>query len=333
MQINPAAQARRLRIVMPGGSGQMGQVLAPYFQERGHHVTVLTRGPYTAPWNTVFWDGESIGPWTEHLEGADVCINLAGRSVNCRYHPANRQYIYDSRIQTTRLLNRVIAGLADPPNVWLNASTATIYRNALDRPMDELTGELGGNELISKSRHAPDTWNFSIRVAKDWESAFFETPTPRTRKVAMRSAILLSAIPGNAFTIFSNLVRIGLGGHQGNGRQFVSWIHDADFARAVDFLIARDDLAGPVNFASPNPLPNREFMAILREAWDVPNGLPIPTPLLAIGAFLLRTETELVLKSRRVVPTRLLNAGFQFDFPNWPAAAEDLVHRWRHRED
>jgi NAD dependent epimerase/dehydratase family enzyme len=149
----------------------------------------------------------------------------------------------------------------------------------------------------------------------------------------MRSAILLSAIPGNAFTIFSNLVRIGLGGHQGNGRQFVSWIHDADFARAVDFLIARDDLTGPVNFASPNPLPNREFMAILREAWDVPNGLPIPTPLLAIGAFLLRTETELVLKSRRVVPTRLLNAGFQFDFPNWPAAAEDLVHRWRHRED
>jgi hypothetical protein len=148
----------------------------------------------------------------------------------------------------------------------------------------------------------------------------------------MRSAILVNAIPGNAFIIFSNLVRIGLGGSQGNGRQFVSWIHDADFARAVDFLIARDDLAGPINIASPDPLPNREFMAILREAWDVPNGLPIPTPLLAIGAFFLRTETELVLKSRRVVPTRLQNAGFQFEFPNWPAAAEDLVDRWKSRD-
>jgi NAD dependent epimerase/dehydratase family enzyme len=198
--------------------------------------------------------------------------------------------------------------------------------------MDEAGGELGGNELIAKSRRAPDTWNFSIRVAKDWETAFFETPTPRTRKIAMRSSILFSAISGNAFTIFSNLVRIGLGGRQCSGRQFVSWIHDSDFARAVEFLITREDLAGPINIASPNPLPNREFMAILREAWDVPNGMPIPTPLLAIGAFFLRTETELVLKSRRVIPTRLQNAGFQFEFPNWPAAAADLVQRWKNRD-
>ena len=271
---------RRLRIVIPGGSGQLGQILASHFQEQGHHVTVLTRGPYTAPWQTVHWDGATLGPWTEHLEGADVCINLAGRSVNCRYHAAHRKTIYDSRIDTTRLLNHVIANLADPPAVWLNASTATIYRHALDRPMDEATGELGGNEPISALRRAPDTWNFSIRVAKDWESAFFETSTPRTRKVALRSAIVFSPISGNAFVVLSNLVRIGLGGFQGDGRQFVSWIHDADFARAVDFLIVRDDLEGPVNLASPNPLPNREFMAVLREAWDVPNGLPLPTPLL-----------------------------------------------------
>jgi uncharacterized protein (TIGR01777 family) len=319
---------RHLRIVIPGGSGQVGQVLATFFQERGHHVTVLTRGPYTAPWNTVFWDGENLGPWTEHLEGADVCINLAGRSVNCRYHPQNRRAIYDSRIQTTRLLNNVIAGLADPPKVWLNASTATIYRHALDRPMDEATGELGGNEP-----GAPLKWNFSIRVAKDWEATFFQTLTPRTRKVAMRSAIIFSAKPGNPFVIYSNLVRLGLGGKQGNGRQFVSWIHDQDFARAVEFLMARDDLAGPINIASPNPLPNREFMELLREAWDVPNGLPAPTPLLELAAFFHRTETELLLKSRRVIPTRLLNAGFHFEFPNWPATAEDLVQRWRHRDE
>ena len=318
----------RLRIVLPGGSGQLGKILARHFQERGHHVTVLTRGPYIAPWLTVHWDGVSIGSWTEHLEGADVCINLAGRSVNCRYHRANRESIYRSRIDTTRLLNQVILNLADPPKVWLNASTATIYRHALDRPMDEATGEFGGNEP-----GAPAKWNFSIRVAKDWESAFFETSTPRTRKVAMRSAIVFSPLASNPFVIYSNLVRLGLGGKQGNGRQFISWIHDADFARAVEFLIARDDLDGPVNLASPNPLPNREFMALLREAWDMPNGLPAPAPLLELAAFFHRTETELLLKSRRVIPTRLLDAGFRFDYENWPAAAEDLVYRWRHRFD
>ena len=318
----------RLRIVIPGGSGQLGQTLASHFQSQGHHVTVLTRGPYTAPWQTVHWDGATIGAWTEHLEGADVCINLAGRSVNCRYHRANREAIYNSRIDTTRLLNRVILNLAEPPGLWLNASTATIYRHALDRAMDEATGQLGGNEP-----GAPAKWNFSTRVAKDWEAAFFETPTPRTRKIAMRSAIVLAPIAGNPFVIYSNLVRLGLGGTQGNGRQFLSWIHDQDFARAVEFLIHRDDLSGIVNLAAPNPLPNREFMATLREAWDMPNGLPAHAPLLEVAAFFHRTETELLLKSRRVVPTRLLESGFSFLYPDWPSAADDLVHRWRHRFD
>lgn len=320
--MNPA----RLRIVIPGGSGQVGTVLARYFQERGHHVTVLTRGPYAAPWQTVHWDGQTLGPWTEHLEGADVCINLAGRSVNCRYTPANRAEIYDSRIRTTQLLNRLMPALAVPPRVWLNASTATIYRHALDRPMNEATGELGGNE-----RGAPAAWNFSIHVARDWEAAFFQANTPRTRKVAMRSAITFSPQTGNAFAIFSNMVRFGVGGKLSNGRQFVSWIHELDFARAVEFLIAREDLSGPINIASPNPLPNREFMAELREAWNMPNGVPHFKPLLELAAFLFRTETELILKSRRVVPGRLLEAGFQFDFPNWAAAAQDLVHRYRSR--
>jgi uncharacterized protein (TIGR01777 family) len=307
-------------------------MLARHLQERGHHVTVLTRGPYTAPWQTVHWDGVEIGPWVETLEGADVCINLAGRSVNCRYHAENRRKIYESRIGTTRLLNRAIAGLGDPPRVWLNASTATIYRHALDRPMDEATGQLGGRELISEGRRAPETWNFSIGVAKDWEAAFFETPTPRTRKVALRSAIVFIPVPGGTFSTFLNVVRLGLGGRQGNGRQFVSWIHEVDFVRAVEFLIDRDDLDGAVNVAAPNPLPNREFMAALRDAWGMPNGLPAPWPLLEIGTFLMRTESELVLKSRRVVPGRLLEAGFNFEFPDWPEAAEDLVRQWRNRE-
>ncbi len=332
MQILSAESSRALRIVIPGGSGLLGQVLARHFQERGHHVTVLTRGPYSASWQTVHWDGEVPGPWTEYLEGADVCINLAGRNVNCRYDAVNRQSIYHSRIHTTRLLNQVIADLHAPPRVWLNASTATIYRHSLDREMDEAAGVLGGYERISRLRHAPETWNFSIGVAKDWESAFFETKMPRTRKVALRTAIVFSPVPGSAFGVFSNLVRLSLGGKQGSGRQFVSWIHETDFARAVEFLIAREDLAGAVNVAAPNSLPNRDFMAALREAWDVPNGIPIPWPAIEFGAFLMRTESELVLKSRRVVPGRLLDAGFEFEFPNWPDAAEDLVKRWRNRD-
>jgi len=324
--------SRRLRIVMPGGSGHIGHLLARYFQEQGHHVTVLTRSPYTANWQTVHWDGEHAGPWVEALEGADACINLAGRSVNCRYHDENRRAIYYSRISTTRLLNQVIARLEEPPRVWLNASTATIYRHAIDRPMDEFTGELGGGELISKFRHAPETWNFSIGVAKDWEAAFFATPTPRTRKVALRSAIVMSPVPGTAFAIFSNLVRMSLGGRQGNGRQYVSWIHETDFARAVEFLILREDIAGAVNIAAPSPLPNKDFMRELRNAWGVPNGLPAPRLLLVAAALIMRTETELVLKSRRVVPARLLKEGFQFHFPAWPEAAEDLVEQWKSRE-
>jgi uncharacterized protein len=322
------APVRPLRMVIPGGSGQVGRMLARYFQERGHFVTVLTRGPHTPPWQTVHWDGKNPGIWTQYLEGADVCINLTGRSVNCRYTAENRAEIYGSRIQSTRLLGEVIAGLADPPLLWLNASTATIYRHALDRPMDEETGEFGGIEP-----DAPETWNFSTKVARDWEAAFFEVPTPGTRKIALRSAITLSPTPGNAFAVLLNLVRLSLGGKQGNGRQFVSWIHEADFARAVEFLIVREDLEGSVNIASPNPLPNREFMAALREAYGMPNGFPAPATLLEIGAFFLRTETELVLKSRRVVPGRLLDAGFQFEFPNWPEAAEDLVQKWRHKDD
>ena len=316
-----------LRVVIPGGSGQVGRVLAQHFQKRGDHVIVLTRGPHTAQWQTVHWDAQNPGPWVDYLEGADVCINLAGRNVNCRYSPDNRVEIYNSRIVSTQLLGHVIASLRHPPRVWLNASTATIYRHALDRPMDEKTGEFGGNEP-----NAPDTWKFSVQVARDWETSFFKADTPRTRKIALRSAITFSPVPGNAFAVLSNLVRVGLGGTQGNGRQWVSWIHEEDFARAVEFLIANENLDGPVNIASPIPERNREFMAILREAWDMPNGIWTPAPLLELGALLLRTETELVLKSRRVVPTRLVDAGFSFDFPNWAHAAQDLVQKWKLRD-
>jgi uncharacterized protein len=325
--------SRPLRIVLPGGSGQVGRMLAQFFQERGHHVTVLTRGPYTAPWQTVHWDGKALGPWVETLDGADVCIHLSGRSVNCRYTARNRRELYDSRIGPTRLLHEAFALLAQPPQLWMNASTATIYRHALDRDMDETSGEIGGNEMISGWRRAPEKWNWTVRLVKDWEEAFFRTATPQTRKIALRTSLVFSPVPGSVFGMLSNLVRAGLGGTQGNGRQYVSWIHEVDFASAIAFLIDRDEIEGPVNLAAPHPLPNREFMASLREAWDVPNGLPAPALLMAVGMFFLRAEPELVLKSRRVVPGRLLDAGFQFQFPTWAEAAEELVRQWRARDD
>jgi uncharacterized protein (TIGR01777 family) len=323
---------RALRIVLPGGSGQVGQMLARFFQERGHFVTVLTRGPYTAQWQTVHWDGKTAGPWVETLEGADVVIHLSGKSINCRYTAKNRRELLESRVGPTRLLNQVIAGLSDPPKVWLNASAATIYRHALDRPMDEATGEIGGGEMISPRRRAPEKWDFTIELVKAWEEAFFGTNTPRTRKVALRTSLVFSPVPGSIFGVLSNLVRVGLGGTQGNGRQYVSWMHETDYARALEFLIEQDEMDGPVNLAAPEPLPNREFMAQLRAAWGMPNGLPAPAPLIALGMFFLRTEPELVLKSRWVSPGRLLDAGFEFRFPRWADAADDLVRQWKDRD-
>jgi uncharacterized protein len=315
------------RIVLTGGSGQVGNILARHFQSRGDAVVVLARQAARATlWRSVVWDGANLGAWTSELEGADVLINLAGRNVNCRYNTANRRAILDSRVTTTKLLGHAVANLNDPPRVWMNASTATIYRHALDRPMDEITGEIGGREL-----NAPSTWRFSIDVATQWEQTFFATGTPGVRKIALRSAMTMSPDRDGIFDVLLRLVRFGLGGASGSGGQFVSWIHEADFIAAIEYLIAHHELDGAVNVSAPGPLPNREFMRVLREAWGARIGLPAAEWMLEVGAVFLRTETELILKSRRVVPGRLLESGFQFQFPEWPAAARDLVTRWRSR--
>jgi hypothetical protein len=330
---------RRLRIVLPGGSGQVGQMLARCFQQQGHFVTVLTRSPFAAAWQTMHWDGLQPGPWTEALEGADVCINLTGRGINCRLTAANRKDLYESRIGSTLLLHRVIAGLNHPPKLWMNASAATIYHRAVDErgvdlPLEE-SSPIDGADLLPPHQ-TPAPWarrrGFMARLVRDWEAAFFSTPTPRTRKIALRSAVTFSPAPGNVFAVLSNLVRMSFGGSAGSGRQFVPWIHEADYARAVAFLIAREDLDGPFNLAAPNPIQNRPFMAALREAWDVPNGFPAPSLAVRLGALLMGSNAELVLGSCRAVPGRLLEAGFRFEFPDWPEAAEDLVRQWKNRE-
>lgn len=309
-----------------GGSGQVGTLLARVFHEDGHAVTVLSRTPHIAPWRVVEWDGVALGAWVADLDGADVVINLAGRTVNCRYTPRNRREILDSRIASTRAVGAAIARVAHPPRVWLQASTATIYAHRYDAPNDELTGIHGGAE-----RDVPETWRFSVDVATAWEQAVDQADVPNMRVVKLRSAIVMSDDRGGAFDVLLGLVRHGLGGQNGNGRQYVSWIHEQDFVRAVAWLIEHDTLTGVVNLSAPAPLPNAAFMRALREAWGIRIGLPATAWMLEIGARVLRTETELILKSRRVVPTRLLQSGFTFDFPSWPEAAQDLCRQWRAR--
>lgn len=314
-----------MKIVMPGGTGQVGRILARHFSAARHEVVVLGRHPAEGPWRWVPWDARTSGPWTRELEGADAVIQLAGRSVNCRYTPRNRAEILASRLESTRVVGQALHACRRPPRAWLQASTATLYAHRLDAPNDEATGILGGDEP-----GAPDTWKFSIHVARAWEAAAVESAPAHVRLVLLRSAMTMSPDPGGVFDVLLGLARRGLGGAQGDGRQYVSWIHEADLCRATDLLLA-NDWSGPVNLSAPNPLPNAAFMRGLREAAGVPFGLPSNRWMLELGAWFLRTETELVLKSRRVVPGRLTAAGFTFQFPDWPEAATDLARRHRSR--
>lgn len=313
-----------MKLVIPGGTGQVGTILGRAFHGAGHEVVTLGRTPRPAPWRVVRWDPTRLSGWERELDGADVVINLAGRSVNCRYTPAHRREILESRVESVNAVARAIAAASRPPRVWLQASTATIYAHTHDHPNDEATGVIGGEEA-----GVPDTWRFSIEVATAWESALSAARVPGTRKVCLRSAMVMSPDAGGIFETLVTLVRRGLGGTAGDGRQFVSWIHETDFVRAVQLLIERSDIDGVVNLAVPNPLPYGDFMRALREACGVSLGLPATRIMLEVGAVFMRTETELVLKSRRVVPGRLLELGFTFEHPDWPAAAKALVEQWR----
>lgn len=313
-----------MKLVIPGGSGQVGTMLARAWHAEGHEVVVIGRRPVPAPWRTVAWDARTVGTWSREIDGADVVVNLAGRSVNCRYSDANRREIVASRIDSVHAVGDAIAQVTRPPRVWLQMSTATIYAHRHDAPNDELTGRVGGDEP-----DAPDTWRFSIDVARAWEDAALARRTPATRLVLLRSAMVMSPDRDGVFDVLLGLTRAGLGGAAAGGRQYVSWIHEHDLVEALRFLIDRDDIDGAVNLAAPGPLPHADFMRTLRRAWGTSIGLPATRWMLEIGAWAMRTETELVLKSRRVVPGRLLDAGFGFRFPGWGAAAGDLVQRWR----
>ena len=311
-----------MKVVIPGGTGQVGTILNRALTAAGHEVAVLTRRPRGE--RETAWDGRTPGPWTELIDGSDVVVNLAGRSVSCRYTPANLQAMMDSRVDSARAVGEAIAAAARPPRVWLQMSTATVYAHRFDAANDEATGVIGGAEP-----GVPGYWGYSVEIAKAWERAQEQADTPHTRKVALRAAMVMSPDRGGVFDVLLRLARLGLGGPVAGGGQYISWIHDADFVRAVGLLIERDDLTGPVNLAAPGPLPQRAFMRTLRRAWGVPVGLPATRWMAELGAFALRSDTELLLKSRRVVPGRLLEAGFDFRHPDWPDAAADLVRRVR----
>lgn len=314
------------KIVIPGGTGQVGTLLARAFHEEGREVVVLGRKPVNVPWRFVHWDAQTLGNWASEFEGTDAVINLAGRSVNCRYSQKNRRLITDSRVDSAHIVAEAIRRAAQPPPVWLQMSTATIYAHRYDAPNDEITGVIGGDEP-----GLPDTWRFSIDVAKAWEQAAQVACPPWTRLVLLRSAMVMSPDRGGVFDTLSRLVRFGLGGRHGNGRQYMSWIHEADFVRGVKWILDHDSITGPINLCAPNPLPDAAFIAALRQTWGFPFGLPATDWMIELGAFYLRTESELILKSRRVVPGLLTKQGFEFRFSTWPGAARDLVQRYKNQ--
>lgn len=294
-------------IMIAGGNGFLGKELELYFLGKGDSIKTLTRRP--AKSHHIAWDGKTLGKWQKELEEIDILINLCGKSVDCRYTAANREKILNSRVDSTSVLNKAIQASQNPPKVWLNASSATIYMHAEKELMTESTGIIGDD--------------FSMSVCKTWEETFFSADLPHTRQVAIRTSIVLGN-RGGAFPKLRQITKLGLGGYQGRGDQKVSWIHIDDFCKAVDFVINRDELSGSVNITSANPVENKNFMTNVRKRFNVPFGIDQPKALLELGAIFMKTETELLLKSRNVYPERLLDAGFQFKYPTIDVALKHL---------
>jgi uncharacterized protein (TIGR01777 family) len=299
------------KLIIAAGTGFLGEVLTNHFKDKFEEIVILTRGKSKNNGNIKYinWDAKTFSGWEAVLENATVLINLAGKSVDCRYNEKNKKKILLSRIQSTKILNKAVLNCKNPPKHWLNSSTSTIYRFSLDKQMDEVDGKIGND--------------FSINVALSWEKSFFKTETPNTLKTALRTSIVLGK-NGGAFVPLKTLAKLGFGGKQGKGNQFISWIHEEDFANAIDFIIQKE-MTGVINIVSPEPIANKSFMSLLRKAVGIPFGIPINEPMLKFGSFFIRTEAELVLKSRNVIPKRLLENGFQFKFDTLEKALKNLA--------
>ncbi|TRX35532.1 TIGR01777 family protein [Flavobacterium sp. ZT3R18] len=301
------------KLIISAGTGFLGQVLLHHFKDKFKEIVILTRGKSKTVDTIKYinWDAKTFSGWENELENATVLINLAGKSVDCRYTTANKKEIYSSRIDSTTILNQAVLNCKKPPKHWLNSSTSTIYRHSEDKQMDETDGEIGDD--------------FSMNIAKSWEKAFFETETPNTLKTTLRTSIVLGK-NGGAFVPIKTLAKIGFGGKQGQGNQFISWIHEKDFARSIEFIIQKE-LIGVVNIVSPKPISNNDFMKKLQKEIGLSFGIPIHKLLLEIGAFFIRTQPELVLKSRNVIPRRLEENGFEFEFDTLEKAFQNLLKK------
>ena len=290
------------KIIIPGGSGFIGKYIARFFNQKNYEIIILTRGQSRKTEGITYlnWDGKTLGDWTKAFEGATLVLNLSGRTVDCRYTEKNKKEIIDSRVESTKIVGEAIQNCTTPPEIWVNMSTATIYQYTIEgKANDEVNGIIGND--------------FSMNVAKAWEKQFNEIDTPDTRKIVIRTSIVLGK-GGGAFVPFTQLARFGLGGKNGSGKQFVSWIHLHDMARIMDWFIENKSAQGIYNCASPTPVPNHFFMKKIREACGVSFGLPATAWMIEMGCFFMQTESELVLKSRKVVPKRLLDEGFVFEF-------------------
>lgn len=296
-------------ILIAGGTGFLGQILETYFAKKGYTTKILTRNPKAK--NHIYWNTKELGDWTKALENLDVLINLTGKSVDCRYTEKNKKLIHDSRIDSTHILGLAINLCDNPPKVWLNSSTATIYKHSLMKEMTEDTGETGND--------------FSMNIAKSWESAFNSITNPKTRKIILRTSIVLGK-KGGALIPLKRLTQFGMGGKQGDGNQKVSWIHELDFAHAICHLIENKNLSGIFNLCVPKPTNNNTLMKSLRKVLNISFGIPQPKWLLEVGAKLIGTETELILKSRNVIPKRLMDHRFKFKFVDIEAALRDLTN-------
>ena len=299
------------KLIIAAGTGFLGNVLIQHFKNKFEEIIALTRGKSETKNRIKYvnWDAKSFSGWEKELENADLVINLAGKSVDCRYTKKNKAEILASRIDSTKILNEAILQCKNPPKHFINSSTATIYRHSEDKEMDEYSGEIGND--------------FSMNVAKSWEEIFYEVETPKTLKTAIRTSIVLGK-NGGAFIPLKKLTQFGFGGKNGDGKQFVSWIHEKDFARAIEFIIEKE-LSGSINVVSTKPIRNEEFMKKLQKAIGIPFGLPIPKSLLEFGAKIIKTETELVLKSRNVIPKRLTENGFEFEFAELDKTFKNLI--------
>jgi uncharacterized protein len=298
------------KIILAGGSGFLGQVLATRLA--AYDFIILCRNPKADSGNIRYikWDGKTLGDWQKEIDNSLAIINLTGRSVDCRYNEHNRKEILESRINATAVLGKAIQQSNHPPALWINAASATIYRYATDRPMDELTGEYGDG--------------FSVNVCREWEDIFNSIATTQTRKVVLRISMVLGE-HGGVLPVLQKLVKSGLGGKQGKGNQYISWIHEADFADCIRWVIDHKEIKGTYNCAAPHPIPNAEFMQLMRKVCNMPFGLPATEWMLELGAWFIRTETELVLKSRRVIPAKLESSGFRFKYPTAEEALTDLI--------